>query len=45
MLTAAGMGLRECGVKDVKWERGVEKAVDIMKEYRRIGFQMYGFKT
>ena len=45
MLTAAGMGLRECGIKDVKWEKGVEKAVDVMREYRRIGFQMYGFKT
>jgi aspartate aminotransferase-like enzyme len=45
MLTAAGIGLRECGVRGVKWEKGVEKAVDVMKEYRRIGFKMYGFKS
>lgn len=44
ILTAAGMGLRECGVKDVKWEMGVEKAVEVMKEFRKIGFQMYNPK-
>jgi aspartate aminotransferase-like enzyme len=44
MLTAAGMGMRDCGAKDIKWEKGVEKGVEVMKEYRKIGYQMYGFK-
>jgi len=44
MLTAAGIGLVECGVRNLKWANGVEKAVNVMKEFRRIGYQMYGFK-
>jgi alanine-glyoxylate transaminase/serine-glyoxylate transaminase/serine-pyruvate transaminase len=41
MLVAVGMGMRECGAKNIRWERGIEKAVEIMKEYCDIGYKMY----
>ena len=41
MLAAVGLGMRECGVKEIRWEKGVEKAVEIMKEFRDIGYTMY----
>jgi aspartate aminotransferase-like enzyme len=41
MLASVGLGMRECGVKNIKWERGVEAAVEVMKEYLDIGFKMH----
>ena len=41
MLAAVGLAMRECGVKEIKWERGVEKAVEIMKGFKDIGYTMY----
>jgi len=41
MLAAVGLAMRECGVKEINWKRGVEKAVEIMKEYIDIGYTMY----
>ena len=41
MLAAVGLGMRECGVKGIKWEKGVEKAVEVMKDFRKIGYTMY----
>jgi aspartate aminotransferase-like enzyme len=41
MMTATGIGMRECGVKNIKWDRAVEKTVEVMKEYEDIGFTMY----
>jgi formylmethanofuran dehydrogenase subunit B len=41
MLAAVGLGMRECGVKAISWEKGVEKAVEIMKEFKNIGYTMY----
>lgn len=41
MLTAVGLGMRECGIKEIRWEKGIEKAVEVMKEFRDIGYTMY----
>ena len=45
MLSAVGLGMRECGVKEIKWEKGVETAVEILKEYAEIGFTMYKWSS
>ncbi|MCW3975309.1 MAG: aminotransferase class V-fold PLP-dependent enzyme [Candidatus Bathyarchaeota archaeon] len=41
MLTAVGLGMQECGVKGIKWNKGVEKAVEVLKEFEDIDYKMY----
>lgn len=42
MLFCVGYALRKCGVKAVSQiQKGVETAIEVMKEYRDIGYQMY----
>ncbi|MFQ5762669.1 MAG: pyridoxal-phosphate-dependent aminotransferase family protein [Candidatus Bathyarchaeia archaeon] len=41
MLASVGLAMRECGAKGIRWERSVETAAKIMKEYRNIGYTMY----
>jgi hypothetical protein len=41
MLTAVGLGMQECGVKGIKWNKGVEKAVEVLREFEDIDYKMY----
>ncbi len=41
MLSAVGLSMRECGIKEIVWQKGVEKAAEVLKELKDIGYTMY----
>ena len=41
ILTSTGLAMKKCGVENIDWAKGVEKAAEVMKEFEKIGFTMY----